>query len=155
MGRAVRCELSCGQATLPRGSVTQPFRCRLDATCKILAAPLDTILADIEHEDIQAAARATESAALLLAEERRCHKAMTLLAGANEQLCLEEATRAAESVALTLAEGHSHHKAATLLAAAGKHRLHKATPRTGESKALAVAEGSHCHNVTPNKALRS
>ena len=58
----------------------------IQATCELLAGPLDVILADIEREDIriQRAARAKESVALTLAEERSRHEAATLLVVANE-----------------------------------------------------------------------
>ena len=74
MGRAVRCELSCGQATPPRGSVAEPFYAssgHIQATCELLAAPLDAILTDIEREDIHSAAWAKESAELTFATRLR------------------------------------------------------------------------------------
>ncbi len=62
-GRAVRCELFCGRAIPPQDSVVQPFvaaRKRIQATCELLAAPLDAILADIEREDIEEGSRAAQ-----------------------------------------------------------------------------------------------
>ena len=89
-------------------------RDRIQATCKLLAAPLDAILANIEHKDIQAAPRATESAALALAEEHRRHKTATLSAAADKQRYLEATARTAESEDFTLAEGRLSPKAAML-----------------------------------------
>ena len=86
---------------------------RIQATCELLTAPLDEILTDIERKDIQSAARAKESAALALAEERSHHEAATLLAAADEHRRHEAAARTAESKALALAEGRRRHKAVT------------------------------------------
>ena len=86
---------------------------RIQATCELLAAPLDAILADIEREDTQSAARAMESVALTLAEEHSPHKAATLLAAADEHRRHEAAARTVESEALALAEGRRCHKDAT------------------------------------------
>ena len=86
---------------------------RIQATCELLAAPLDAILADIEREDIQSAARAKKSAALTLLEERSRHEAATLLAAADEYRRHEAAAQTAKSKALALTEGRRCHKAAT------------------------------------------
>jgi len=86
---------------------------RIQATCELLAGPLDVILADIEHEYIQCAAWAKESVALMLAEEHSRHEAAALLAVADKHRRHEVAARNAESEALALTEGRRCHKDAT------------------------------------------
>ena len=56
-------------------------RGRIQATCKLLAASLDATLANIEREDIQAAARAMEFAALALAEEATLPQGCNVVGG--------------------------------------------------------------------------
>jgi hypothetical protein len=118
---------------------------RIQATCRLLAAPLDVILADIEREDIQSAARAKESAALALAEERSHHEAVRLLAAADEHRHHKAAARTAESEALTLAEGRCRHKAvmrASLSAAsplADEQSRHEGADRAATLSTLALA----------------
>ena len=118
---------------------------RIQATCKLLTAPLDAILADIKCKDIQSAARAKESAALVLAEERSHHEAVTLLAAAIEHRHHEATAQTAESEALTLAEGNRCHKAVTwaLLSAASlladERSRHEGADRASTLSTLALA----------------
>ena len=148
MGRAVHCKLSCGQATLPRGSFDAASG-RIQATCELLVAPLNAILANIEREDIQSATQAKEFAALTLAEERSCYKAATLLAAADEHSRHEAAAQTAESEALTLTEGRHHHKDATrasLSAAsplADEQSRHEGADRAATLSTLALVVRPH------------
>ena len=125
---SVASSLACRQ---PRHEVVSPnffdatSGC-IQATCELLAAPLDAILANIEREDVQSAARAKESAALALAEEHSRHKAATLLAAADEHRHHEAAAQTAESEALALADGRRCYKAAT------RASLSAASPLTDE-----------------------
>jgi hypothetical protein len=129
---------------------------RIQATCELLAAPLDAILADIERDDIQSAARAKESAALTLTEERSRHEAATLLAASDEHRRHKVAARTAESEALALAEGHRCHKAVTWasLSAASplvdKQSRHEGADRAATLATLALAalpRARPCHRT--------
>jgi len=113
----------------------------IQATCKLLAAPLDAILTNIERKDIQSAARAKESAALALAEERSRHEATMLLAVADKHRRHEAAAQTAESEALTLAEGCCRHKAATRasLSAAASSLVDERSRHEGADQAATLA----------------
>ena len=112
----------------------------IQATCELLAAPLDAILTNIERKDIQSAARAKESAALALAEERSRHEATMLLAAADKHHRHEAAAQTAESEALTLAEGCCRHKAATraLLSAAASSLVDERSRHEGADQAATL-----------------